>query len=94
MPHLAVRHKVQEFTAWKAVFDRFAPERRAGGEISYQIYHLDDDHNEIALLFEWDTIANAKAFVASDTLRNAMQSAGVIGEPIILFLNAGESGRP
>lgn len=94
MPHLAVRHKVQDFTAWKAVFDRFAPERRRGGELSYQIYHVDDDHNHIILLFEWDTMDNAKALVASDLLRNAMQEAGVVGEPTIFFLNAGDSGRP
>ena len=94
MAHLAIRHTVQDFNTWKPVFDRFAPERRAAGEISYQIYHVDDDRNHIILLFEWDTIANAKAFVASDTVRNAMQEAGVTGEPIIFFLNAGDSGRP
>ena len=94
MAHLAIRHKVQDYTAWKGVFDRFAPERRAGGEISYQIYHLDDDHNEIAVLMEWDTIDKAKAFVASDTVRNAMQEAGVVGGPTVIFLNAGDSGHP
>lgn len=96
MPHLAVRHQVQGYNRWKPVFDRFAPQRQTAGEIPYQIYHTDEDPNHIILLFEWDTMANAKAFVASDSedLRSAMEEAGVVGEPVFFFLNAGDSGRP
>ena len=94
MAHLAVRHRVRDYAAWKRVFDEFAPQRRAGGEIDYQIYHVDDDRNHIIVLLEWDSIANAKAFAASDALREAMDRAGVEGEPVIFFLNAGDSGKP
>ena len=94
MPHLGIRHRVQDYDAWKIVFDELAPKRRAGGEISYQIYHVDGDRNHLVLLFEWDSIDNAKAFIASATLREAMGRAGVQGEPAIFFLNAGDAGRP
>ena len=94
MAHLAIRHTVRDFNAWKAVFDRFAPERRAAGESSYAIYHVDGDHNHIIMLQEWSSVDAAKAFVGSDALRNAMQDAGVVGEPVFFYLNAGDSGRP
>ena len=94
MPHLAVRHQVQDYAAWKTVFDELAPQRRAAGEISYQIYHADGDRNHVILMFEWDSTDNAKAFVGSDTLREAMGKAGVQGEPAIFFLNAGDAGKP
>ncbi len=94
MAHLAVRHKVRDYAAWKQVFDELAPQRREGGEVSYEIYHLEDDLNDLALLFEWDSLENAKAFIASDTLGEAMGKAGVEGEPRFWFLNAGDSGKP
>ena len=94
MAHVAVRHKVRDYAAWKQVFDEFAPQRRAGGEVSYRISHLEDDRNDIVVVVEWDSMENAKAFFASETLREAMGRAGVEGEPTILFLNAGDSGKP
>lgn len=94
MAHLAVRHNVSDYAAWKRVFDEFAPQRRAGGEISYQIYHVDEDRNHIIVLMEWDSIANAKTFASSNALREAMGRAGVQGEPVIFFMNAGDSGNP
>ena len=94
MPHLAVRHKVRDYAAWKRVFDDFAPTRKSSGEVSFQVFHMDDDRNDVALLFEWDTMANVKAFVASTALREAMGSAGVEGEPVIMIMNAGDSGTP
>ncbi len=94
MAHLAVRHKVRDYAAWKQVFDEFAPQRRAGGEVSYQIYHIEDDRNDIALVFEWDSMANLKSFTTSDELKGAMADAGVEGEPVIILMNAGDSGKP
>ena len=88
MAHLAVRHKVSDYAAWKRVFDDFAPQRRAGGEIDYQIYHVDDDRNHIIVLLEWDSIANAKTFATSAALREAMGRSGVECEPVLFFLNA------
>ena len=94
MAHIAIQHKVRDYATWKRIFDEFAATRKAGGELSFQIYHMDDDRNNIAVLLEWDTMDNAKAFLASDTLRDAMSNAGVESEPMIMFMNAGDSGKP
>ena len=94
MAHLYILSKVRDYAAWKRVFDEFATQRRAAGEINYQIYHLDGDRNNFAMIQEWDSLDKAKAFVTSDALRGAMANAGVEGAPAFLFLNAGDSGKP
>ena len=46
-----------------------------------------DDPNELLILFDIVDIAKAKAFCASDDLKSAMQSAGVIDKPDTYFLD-------
>ena len=94
MAHLAVLQKVNDFDKWKQVFDEYAPQRRASGEVSYQIYHVDGDRNNFAVIVEYDSLENAKAWVASDALKEGMEKSGVRGAPTILVLNDGESGKP
>ena len=60
MAHVAIRHRVRDYAAWKQVFDEHAPQRRAAGEISYAIYRNEDDRNDIALMFEWNTLKNPR----------------------------------
>ena len=86
MAHLFIRHKVKDYTAWKATFDSFIETRRAGGEKSYQIFHPDDELNNLLLLFEWDSLENARAFMANPQLKDAMGEAGVIEAPEAYFL--------
>jgi quinol monooxygenase YgiN len=93
MAHLFIRHRVKDYTAWKATFDAFIETRRAGGEKSYQIYHPDDDPNNLLLLFEWDSLANARAFMSNGQLKEAMGEAGVIEAPEAYFLEEYAQGR-
>ncbi len=92
MPYVMVRHKVESFTKWKPEFDAFKDKRRAGGEKTYHIYHNTDDANNLVLLFEWDNLENARQFMQSDELKQAMKKAKVIDQPDIYFLNEGERG--
>jgi hypothetical protein len=46
-----------------------------------------DNPNEVVLLFEAEDLRKAQAFTESSDLRQAMQKAGVVGQPDILFLN-------
>ncbi|MCH9028462.1 MAG: antibiotic biosynthesis monooxygenase [Bacteroidetes bacterium] len=87
MAHLFVRHKVADYDAWKAAFDSFEETRKASGEKSFQILHPDNEPNDLVLLFEWDNLANARNFMASEELKTRMQEGGVIEEPQIQFLN-------
>ena len=87
MAHLLVRNKVQDYAAWKAVFDEHDGMRRANGGGNYQLFRSANDPNDITILAEWDSIENAQRFAASTDLREAMMKAGVVGQPDVVFLN-------
>lgn len=86
MAYLLIRHKTRDYATWKAAFDDFSETRRASGEKSYQIFHPDDDPNNLWLLFEWDNLDNARTFMANPDLKEVMDAAGVIEAPEVYFL--------
>jgi len=47
--------------------------RKAGGEKSYQIFHTVEDPNNLVVLFEWDSLDNARKYLDSEELQAAMQ---------------------
>lgn len=87
MPYMLVKFTVGDFANWKTVFDSKLDFRQANGEKSEQIFQDIDDHNSVTLLFEWDSLENARKFTQSPELKAAMQQAGVTGPPNISFLN-------
>ena len=92
MPHVLIRHKVADYTKWKSVFDAHKGMRKAGGEKTHQIFHAADDPNNLVLLFEWDNLDNARRFLESQELRQAMKKAGVSDQPDVHFLKEGQRG--
>ncbi len=86
MAHLLIRHKIRDYATWKTAFDDFNETRLASGEKSYQIFHPDDDPNNLWLLFEWDNLGNARTFMANPELKEAMDAAGVIEAGEVHFL--------
>ena len=93
MVNLFVQYKVKDYTAWKAAFDALIETRRAGGEKSYQIFHPDDDPNNLLLFFEWDSLANARTFMANPDVQEVMGAAGVIEAPEAYFLERYDQGK-
>lgn len=92
MAYMFVRHSVQDYEAWKSVFDSVADLRRRSGEKSYQILRQENDSKELVALFEWDSLENARKYAASPELKEGMQRAGVTGKPEILFLEEAARG--
>ena len=93
MAYVLVRHRVKDYPAWKVVFDGFVKIRKANGEKAYQILQPEDDPNNLALLFEWDNVANAKKFLESSDLKATMKQAGVVEAPEVSFLKESARGR-
>jgi heme-degrading monooxygenase HmoA len=92
MAYMFIRSTVQDYEAWKSVFDSMSDLRRRNGEKSYRILRQDNGSNELVALFEWDSLDNARSYAASPELKEAMQRAGVIGKPEILFLEEAARG--
>lgn len=92
MAYMFVRHSVQDYEAWKSVFDSVSDLRRRNGEQSYQIMRQDNGSTSLIALFQWDNLDNARKYAASAELKEAMERAGVTSKPEILFLEEAARG--
>jgi heme-degrading monooxygenase HmoA len=92
MSYMFVRHSVQDYEAWKSVFDSVSDLRMRNGEKSYQILRQDNGSTDLFIIFEWDNLDNARKYAASPELKEAMQRAGVKGKPDISFLEEAARG--
>lgn len=87
MPYMIVRHKVEDYARWKALYDEDAATRKAAGSQGTIVFRTAEDPNNVIVLLEWDDLANAQQFTESDSLRETMQKAGVMDMPDVYFLN-------
>ena len=96
MADLLIKHTVQDFEAWKPVFDEHASTRMEYGSKGYRLFTVAGGPNEVVILFEWDTAENARSFLEESDIREAMDEAGVVGEPDIHLLEEveAESSEP
>ena len=84
--HILARHKVADFAKWKPVYDAHLSARGKAGLKEEHLFRNADDPNEVLLLFAVEDFNKAKAFTASDDLRQAMEKAGVTDKPDLYFL--------
>lgn len=85
MTTMFVRHQVADFAAWKQVYDNFDPTRQSMGVTGHGVYRSDGNPNDVTVTHDFATAAAAKEFAQSAALRDAMENAGVVGEPTIWF---------
>ncbi len=93
MPFVFARHKVRDYAAWKVHFDAFRETRRAAGERAYKLFHSENDPNDIHMMFKFDNFDSARAFLESPELAAAMEAAGVLEPPDIVFVEKYEGGE-
>jgi len=84
--HMLVRHKVADFAKWKPVYDAHSSARQKAGLKEEHLFRNAEDPNEVLLLFSMQDVDKAKAFAASDDLREAMKKSGVSDKPDVYFL--------
>ena len=86
MIRLFIRHNVADYQAWRQGYDDFDEQRRSMGVTGDAVYQSIDNPNDVTAFHDFDTAEQAQAFVGSDELKNAMQNAGVQGEPETWFV--------
>jgi len=84
--YILIRHKVTDFAKWKSVYHEHLPARQKAGLKEVHLLRNTENPNEVILLFSVEDLDKAKAFAASDDLRQAMQRAGVSDKPDVYFL--------
>jgi hypothetical protein len=63
MSTLHIEHPISDYTIWKAAFDRFAPARQQSGVRSQRIQRPVSDPRYIVLDLDFDSPAEAEAFL-------------------------------
>lgn len=91
MQYVLIIHEVEDYAAWKAVFDNAVQIRREAGEISYQLLRYETDANNIVHFSQWRSLQHAKEFFESEHLVEIRRQAGVKA-PTFIYLDEIESG--
>jgi hypothetical protein len=86
MVTIDIRHKVEDFATWKAVFDSARDARREAGELACRVYTVHGSETDVMVSVDWDSLERARAFLASPRLMEGMDRAGVREMPILLIL--------
>jgi heme-degrading monooxygenase HmoA len=80
MAYVMSRLEVNDYATFESIFVSRDGIRRSLGEKSYQILREDGDPNKVVVLFEWDTLENARNYVESAEVQTAAQHASVKAE--------------
>ena len=91
MQYVLIIHEVEDYPAWKKIFDNAAGIRREAGERSYQVLKYEDDANRIVHFSAWTSISAARAFFESPILVEIRRQAGVKA-PEFNYLDQLEAG--
>ncbi len=91
MPHVLIIHEVQDYEAWKKIFDGAAGIRREAGERSYQVLRYQGDANKIVHFSVWTSHDDARRFFESPRLVKIRAEAGVKA-PDFIYLEELEAG--
>jgi uncharacterized protein (DUF1330 family) len=85
MTVVSVRHTVADYASWKAVYDGNGASRKEHGATHDQVLQSVDNPNELLVLIEFGSLAEAQSFTSDPALKEAMAAAGVVGAPDISF---------
>jgi quinol monooxygenase YgiN len=91
MEYVLIIHEVQDYQAWKKIFDDAASIRKEAGEQSYQVLKYENNANKIVHFSKWLSIVKAKAFFESPKLVEIRKQAGVKA-PEFIYLEQLEEG--
>ena len=85
MIRIFVKHKVDDYAAWRKGYDAFESARIKLGVRGHAVYQDVDDGNDVTVWHDFDNLEAAKAFGNSSELKVAMKDAGVMMAPTIWF---------
>ena len=85
---MTIRHKVADYAKWKPAYDAHDSARVANGLHNYIIARGTEDPNMVMVAMKMDDVDKAKAMAGSQALKDKMKAGGVMGVPIIDYLDA------
>jgi len=93
MASMFMKLRVADYAKWKPVFDEREGARIEHGFTAHGLGRDADDPNVIIIAFRVRDLGRAKEYTASESLRAAMERAGVQGSPEFWFAEEIEDKR-
>ena len=81
MPHNFLTHEVKNFDNWVNGFKAGEPLRNKFGIKVHGVYRAENNPNMVTIHTEANSQENFKQFLADPELKEAMDKAGVVGQP-------------
>ena len=86
---LVVRHRVNDYAAWRPVYDSLEELRGQHGCTAARVLQLTDDGNDILVTHDFPSVEQAAGFAGDPELKAGMARAGVAGPPQIEIFAGG-----
>ena len=90
--HLHVGFKVENYERWKEGYDASIEQRKATGEVSFQVFRNVDDPNTVTVLSVQESAEQVQAFMDSPDLKARMEAAGITEMGQMLIVEEMDSG--
>jgi quinol monooxygenase YgiN len=90
--HVHVGFKVKDYEQWKEGYDASIEQRKAAGEISFQVFRNVDDPNTVTVLSVQESAERVQAFLDSPDLKVRMEAAGITEMGQMLIMEEMDSG--
>ena len=90
--HVHVGFKVENYEQWKEGYDASIEQRKAAGEVSFQVFRNVDDPNTVTVLSVQESAEQVQAFMDSPDLKARMEAAGITEMGQMLIVEEMDSG--
>jgi hypothetical protein len=87
MATMFIRHTVKDYAAWRPAYDAHEASRVAAGITNGQVFRRAEDPSDLVIVLDVADVAKARAWAASDELKSVMTKAGVLGRPVIHWVD-------
>ncbi|MDX1685171.1 MAG: hypothetical protein R3275_08035 [Saprospiraceae bacterium] len=84
---LYVRHKVEDYEAWKEFFDSKSDMHEEAGVSPVAVARDVENMNDVTVVLTATDFETLEKFKNNPDLKEAMKNAGVVGEPTFTFMN-------
>lgn len=89
MTRMFIRHPVSDYDTWRKTYDDFGDTQKKLGLRAESVHRDVENPSMLTVIHDFDSADDARAFVASDELKEAMENAGVAGPPDIWITEEG-----
>ena len=90
--HVHVGFKVNDYDRWKEGYDASIEQRKAAGEISFQVFRNADDPNTVTVLSVQESAEQVRTFLDSPDIKARMKAAGITEIGRMLIMDEMDSG--